>query len=530
MKETVAVDASMARFPAGAAELEDALFSRVREKTESMIAWARSGEALGSGRYVLEERGMRDCMDLARELVRAHMDLREPREEPRDDVTDADGDPHRVREDGQERARVMVFGEVDTSRIACRRKGKPNLYPRDAELNWGPRRYPAGVERRIARAIAVVPAGQAAAQVSAQGAVTVGKRQAEETAIACAAGFEGFHASRRPGPCPGGMPLLLTFDGSAFPVLPSAPRPATAKAAAARAKAKEEEGWPDDPGELRKSKKRTAGLAAVADVVPARGRAAGDVLGALFGPARPGKGKEDAAKPGPGPKTRGRTLFASVKRPAAEVIADAFAEARRRDPEHGRDWIVVIDGNVRQIGTAEKLAEKHKVKIRILIDLIHVAQYAWKAANAFFYPAGRDWAREQVAKILAGKHRDVRAGIRRRASTLGLRGSERAGADECARYPENKQDYLDYPEFLAKGLPVASGLIEGAARWLIKDRMEVTGARRGHDSAEAVLKLRALVGCGDFEAYGRYHRQQEKIRNHDSHYQQPPGPVQDNPG
>lgn len=510
----------MAQITAGAAELEDALFRRVREKTESMISWARSGEALGSDHYVLEERGMRDCMDLVRELVQAHMDLRELREQPRDDVTDADGDPRRVREEGQERTRVMIFGEVDTSRIAYRRKGKPNLYPQDADLNWGPRRYSAGVERRIARAIAVVPAEQAAAQVSAQGAVTVGKRQVEETAIAYAADFEGFYASRRPEPCPDGMPLLLTFDGSAFPVLPSALRPATAKAAAARAQAKDEAGWPDDPGELRKSKKRTAELAAVADVLPAPGRAAADVLGALFRPAR--RGKEEAAKPEPGPKTQGRTLFASVKRPAAEVIADAFAEAQRRDPEHRRDWIVVIDGNVHQIKTAERLAEQYKVKVRILIDLIHVTQYVWKAANAFFYPgepAGRDWAREQVAKILAGKHRDVRAGIRRRASTLGFRGAERAGADECARYLENKKDYLGYPEFLAEGLPVASGLIEGAARWLIKDRMEVTGARWGLESAEAVLKLRALAGCGDFDAYDGYHRQQEKIRNHDSHYQ-----------
>jgi hypothetical protein len=523
----VAVDASMAQFPAGAAELEDALFSRVREKAESMIAWARSGDALGSEHHVLEDRAVRDGMDLMRELVQAHMDLRALREQPRDDVTDADGDLHRTRETGQERTRVMIFGEVDTSRIAYRRRGKPNLYPQDAALNWGPRRYSAGVERRIARAIAVVPAEQAAAQVSAQGAVTVGKRQVEETAIAYAADFEGFYASRRPAPCPGCPPLLLTFDGSAFPVLPSALRPATARAAAARAKAKEEEGWPDDPGELRKSKKRTAELAAVADVVPAP-RAAGDVLLALFGPARPGK--QEGTKPEPGPKTQGRTLFASVKRPAAGVIADAFAEAQRRDPEHKRDWVIVIDGNVHQIETATRLAGEYKVRVRILIDLMHVVGYVWKAANAFFYPgepAGRDWTREQVAKILAGKHRDVRAGIRRRASTYGFRGTERAGADECARYLENKQDYLDYPEFLAEGLPVASGLIEGAARWLVKDRMEVTGARWGLDSAEAVLKLRALVGCGDFDAYAEYHRQQEKMRNHDSRYQQQPAPAQD---
>ena len=73
---------------------------------------------------------------------------------------------------------------------------------------------------------------------------------------------------------------------------------------------------------------------------------------------------------------------------------------------------------------------------------------------------------EPSSKILDGRHRDVRAGIRRRATANGYSPAERAGADKCAAYLQNKQDYLDYPAFLAVGWPVASGLIEGAARWL----------------------------------------------------------------
>jgi hypothetical protein len=526
----VAVDASMAQIvpggEPGTPESEDALFSGVRERAESMISWARSGEALALEHHELENRAVKDGQELMRLLTQAHLNLRALREERRGDVADADGDVRRTAEAGQERTRVMIFGEVTTSRIAYRKRGKPNLYPQDAELNWGPRCYSAGVEKRLAEAIALVPAARAAAQVSAAGAVTVGKRQAEETAAAVAADFEGYYAARRPQPRREDWALLLTCDGSAFTVLPSALRPATAKAAAARAKAKEDEGWPEDPGDLRKSKKRTAELAGVADIEPAP-RTPGGILTALFGPARPGN---DAPKPEPGPKAQGKTLFASVARPAADVIADAFAEAHRRDPEHERQWIAVIDGNCHQIETVEKLAAKYGVKVTILIDLIHVTQYLWKAANSFFYPgepAGRDWVREQTAKILDGKHRDVRAGIRRRATTFGFSAAERAGADECARYLENKQDYLDYPEFLTKGWPVASGLIEGAARWLIKDRMEITGARWSLDGAEAVLKLRALVGTGDFDDYFRYHLEQEKLRNHDSLYRRPPAPAQD---
>ena len=86
-----------------------------------------------------------------------------------------------------------------------------------------------------------------------------------------------------------------------------------------------------------------------------------------------------------------------------------------------------------------------------------MTHYLWKAANSFFYtgdPEARAWVRDQTAKILDGKHRDVRAGIRRRATACGYSPAERAGADECADYLEHKQDYLDYPAFLAAGWPV----------------------------------------------------------------------------
>ena len=158
----------------------------------------------------------------------------------------------------------MIYGPVATSRIAYRKKGKENLYPQDAGLNWGPQSYSAGIIRRNAGAVAAAPVGQAAAQVSAQGAIHLGKRQSEELAIA--ADFGAFYAARRPEPCDPATGLLLTADGSAFPVLPGALRPATAKARAAAAAAS---GWPDDPGELRRSRKRMAELAAVADIPPA---------------------------------------------------------------------------------------------------------------------------------------------------------------------------------------------------------------------------------------------------------------------
>jgi len=342
----------------GAGDLEDALFSAVREHAESMICRAKSGEALALEHDQLEEKTLAGGYELMRVLAESHMALRAAREQRRDDVVDADGDARATAEDGQEHTRVMIFGPVRTSRIAYRRRGKANLYQQDADLNWaGPHSYSAGVEKRAAQASAVVPFEQAAVQVSAQGAVTLGKRQAEELAIGSVTDFDAFYASRLPEPCPPETGLLITADGSAFPVLPEALRPATAKAAAARAKAAAESGWPDDPSDLRKSRTRTAELACVADIPPAP-RTADDILAALFGPSRQDRGA--APRPAPGPRAEGKTLVASARKPISEVIADAFAEADRRDPGHARPWFAVVDGNNAQIAAINALAAERR--------------------------------------------------------------------------------------------------------------------------------------------------------------------------
>jgi len=147
-------------------------------------------------------------------------------------------------------------------------------------------------------------------------------------------------------------------------------------------------------------------------------RTAGDIITALFGTSRPAGGEDrDAARARHGPKAAGKTLFASARHPIPRVIADGFAEARRRDPGHARPWFAVVDGNNAQLDAIAACARRYQVKVPVLIDLIHVVQYLRKAAGSFFYPgdpAARDWVKARAARILDGKARDVRTGIRLR--------------------------------------------------------------------------------------------------------------------
>ncbi|GLI35883.1 hypothetical protein DAMNIGENAA_33160 [Desulforhabdus amnigena] len=73
---------------------------------------------------------------------------------------------------------------------------------------------------------------------------------------------------------------------------------------------------------------------------------------------------------------------------------------------------------------------------------------------------------------------------------------------------------LDYHIFLKKGFPIATGVIEGACRHLIKDRMDLTGTRWRMQRAESVLRIRSLRSSGDFESYWSYHLKRERERNY----------------
>jgi hypothetical protein len=164
------------------------------------------------------------------------------------------------------------------------------------------------------------------------------------------------------------------------------------------------------------------------------------------------------------------------------------------------------------------------VNVTVLIDLIHVLEYLWKAAWSFFEPGDPDaetWVAAQATRILEGKAAQAAAGIRRRATTYGYSATERDGAGTCAAYLTAKRPYLDYATALAAGWPIAAGVIEGACRHIVKDRTDITGARWGLAGAEAILKLRAITSNGDFEPYWAWHLEQEQQRVHYSRYQDP---------
>ena len=120
--------------------------------------------------------------------------------------------------------------------------------------------------------------------------------------------------------------------------------------------------------------------------------------------------------------------------------------------------------------------------------------------------------------MLRGHSSAVAAGMRRSATLRKLEPAQRTAVDHCAGYLLSHRALLRYDGALAAGLPIATGIIEGACRHLVKDRMDITGARWSLKGAEAVLRLRALRACDDFHHYWSFHLAREQARNHLSRY------------
>jgi hypothetical protein len=192
-------------------------------------------------------------------------------------------------------------------------------------------------------------------------------------------------------------------------------------------------------------------------------------------------------------------------------------EADRRDPDHRRPWLLLVDGNPTQIKLARAQAAKRGIRLVVVLYIIHVIEYLWRAAWRFHAEgdaAAEVWVSERLRRVLEGKVSDVAAGIRRSATLRGLDAKARENVDDAADYLLKYKRLMRYDDFLAQGLPIATGVIEGACRYLVKDRMDITGARWSLRGAEAVLKLRALRACGDLDEYWTFHRDRDLERNH----------------
>jgi hypothetical protein len=459
----------------------------------------------------LERELAQRAKELMRKLLQEHIDSRGPGKTATP-VRDQDGE-QRTRLRLHKRELESVFGTVNIKRIGYGEEGLASLHLLDADLNLPDELYSLEMRRRVALEAGRNSFDDTVENIKQNTGGHVPKRQSEELAQRATVDFDAFYDQRRWNPASTekmGDILVLTVDGKGVVMRKQDLREQTRKAAEASASANS----PLSNDEQKKNTKRMSTVASVYNVEPFVRKAEDIALK---------RKNTNAAKTieSQRPKPECKRVWASLKKEPEEVIRDVFQEAFARDPDQRKKWVALVDGNETQIKVLQKIAKEKEVVLTIILDIYHVLVYLWKAARVFHRESKAKqevWVEDRLLNVLQGKAGHVAAGVRRSITMRNLDANTRKDAEACARYLKNHKDFLRYDKYLASGFPIATGIIEGACRHLVKKRMENSGARWSLAGAEAVLKLRALQYSKDFDEYWTFHENKELERNHQRQY------------
>ena len=476
-----------------------------------LVGFADSEQAHAMSLSDLERELTQRAKELMRKMLQDHIDSRGPGEAATP-VRDQDGE-QRTRLRLHKRNLESVFGTVNVKRIGYGQEGLASLHPLDADLNLPKELYSLEMRRRVALEAERNSFDDTVENIKQFTGGHVPKRQSEELVQRAAMDFDAFYDQRRGDPASTektGDILVLTVDGKGVVMRKQDLREPTRKAAEASDSKKS----PLSDGEQKKNNKRMSTVASVYTVEPFVRKAEDIVLKRKNADAR--KTIESQR-----PKPECKRVWASLEKKPDEVITEVFQEAFARDPDQRKKWVALVDGNETQIKVLRKIAKEKNVVLTIVLDIYHVLVYLWKAARVF-HPESKAkqevWVEDRLLSILQGKAGHVAAGIRRSITMRNLDANTRINAEKCITYLKNHKDFLKYDKYLASGFPIATGVIEGACRHLVKKRMENSGARWSLAGAEAVLKLRALQYSKDFDEYWVFHETREQERNHQSRY------------
>lgn len=151
----------------------------------------------------------------------------------------------------------------------------------------------------------------------------------------------------------------------------------------------------------------------------------------------------------------------------------------------------------------------------LILDIIHASEYLWESANALLGEtnlARTAWVRQHLERLLEGRTDAVIAALEQAACAPSVTATQGQVLRKTIGYYQRNHAYMRYDHYLAQGWPIGTGVVEGACRHLVKDRMEQAGMRWTKAGAQAVLDLRAVRLSGHWDAYWQFHRHKQHER------------------
>lgn len=411
-----------------------------------------------------------------------------------------------------------IFGVIEISRAIYWKKGFKSICPLDSHFNLPKRSYSHLLIKWVQDGVAEGPYDEGIQRIYNIFGLRLWKKGQEELSQEVAIDVDQFYKEQLPiDETMEGSLIVVTSDCKGVVMIPKERSEPTQVKGQQQIKARDCRG--------RKGLKRDAVVTSDYSINP-EVRTPEEVLELLMRTDtkeqhQKKKNEEKAKRKRGEPKPRepiNKKVMASLegKGSAFEDLADRVA---KRDPLGKRKVFVQLDGaKALEKGILKEFAKRGWTDriVGVALDIIHVMEYVWEVSTALHGEKSQErivWVRKQGLKILQGKIGYVIGGLKQilRKNT-GLSGRRKKAIEKAITYFDNHKHMMKYDEYLSQGLPIATGVIEGACGSLVKDRAERSGMKWTHKGVQAVLNLRALKRNRDWESYWDFHLKKEHAR------------------
>ena len=216
-----------------------------------------------------------------------------------------------------------------------------------------------------------------------------------------------------------------------------------------------------------------------------------------------------------------KRLYADMTRPLPEdptllvdgrvgVFSWLAHEAQTRNVDGLKPVVCLMDGEAKLWERKSQLLGESVVEI---LDLWHVIEYLRKAGAALWgaqTDEAKQFVSERLRQLLEGHVGRVIGGLRQMLTKRGLKGLAHETFRAAITYYENNRERMHYDIYLREGYPIASGVIEGACRHVVGDRLDRTGMRWSLTGAVAMLATRTTYLSDDWQTYQAFRIQREQ--------------------
>lgn len=461
----------------------------IRAEFEGLIKMVSDAESQTKTAYEIEGELWWSMLALGQQLLQMFFIMRE-KQETQLKSYDVDDVSHPYV--GQrKRSYISLFGEVEVKRACYWVKGASGHYPLDEALSLPQRSFSDWVQQRLSELTLVMPYADAVDIWLRWLGVSLSKRSSEQLNADHAEWMEDYYQEREsPEVGDEDKILVISADGKGIPMTRQDSPPPEAR----RGRGK------------NKTAKKEATVTAIYTIAP-YARTSDDIMQALV----PESNSLDTPKK-ERPTPTGKQIFGTLQGQET-AFEHLFEQVTRREHPQLTHSVALTDGN----RGLQKRVQQHFPHFTLIIDIIHVTEYLWEAANTLWGEthAMRDtWVRDALRCVLEDdldtllNHLDYQF--------LRISSKKQTVLKKVRRYLRNNRQHMDYQSYLAQGYPIGTGVIEGACRHLVKDRFEQAGMRWSKLGAQVMLDLRATFLNGDWDDFQRFRRHQAHQQRYSS--------------